>query len=90
VRLVAAHEQAIRVDLSEVSVLDSGGVGHGFLRDTNNTYTVIDYPGASASAAHGISDTGVITGDYYRNGHYHGFILKSGVYSTINYPKAAT
>jgi hypothetical protein len=68
--------------------VDSGGVGHGFLRDTNNTYTVVDYPGASASAAHGISDTGVITGDYYRNGHYHGFILKSGVYSTINYPKA--
>jgi hypothetical protein len=36
----------------------------------------------------GISDTGVIVGTYYRNGHYHGFMWSSGVYTTIDYPQA--
>jgi hypothetical protein len=64
------------------------GPGHGFLRDTNNTYTTFDYPGADATGVTGINDAGVIVGTYYRGGRNHGFMWASGVYTTIDYPHA--
>jgi hypothetical protein len=62
-----------------------GSSVHGFLRDANENFTTLDYPGALSTYLTGISDTGVIAGYYYAD-FYQGFLLQSGVYSTVNVP----
>jgi probable HAF family extracellular repeat protein len=67
---------------------DTSGNPHGFLY-SDGTFT--DIPGptkAVVSEATGINDAGVISGDYWDTvtQTFHGFILKSGTYKTLDPP----
>lgn len=56
----------------------------------NGKYTRIHYPGSLSTMAGSINDNGVIVGSYNNagsSGHEHGFILKNGVYKTLDNPK---
>ena len=56
----------------------------------NGKYTRIHYPGSLSTMAGSINDNGVIVGSYNNagsTGHEHGFILKNGVYKTLDNPK---
>src|SRR4029077_10291591 len=66
------------------SVLNS----HGFL-DDNGIFTSIDYPGASASWAGGINDSGQIVGFYYdAAGNSRGVFYDGQNFTTIEPPGA--
>jgi len=55
----------------------------------NGKFTRISYPGSSSTYVSSISDKGVILGSYLDSqGLEHGFILESGVYTTVDNPKA--
>jgi hypothetical protein len=56
----------------------------------NGKYTRIHYPGSLTTIVTSINDNGVIVGSYTNpqsTGHGHGFILKSGVYKTLENAK---
>jgi probable HAF family extracellular repeat protein len=53
------------------------------------TYTQIDYPGARATFAWGISSIGDVVGSYQDTQYLtHGFVLQQGQFLTIDYPGA--
>jgi uncharacterized membrane protein len=54
------------------------------------TYTPIDYPGAIASFATDINDSGQIVGEYTVSGlgDRQGYLLSNGVFTSISYPGA--
>src|SRR5262245_15804412 len=58
------------------------------------TFVSFDVPGASATAAEDINDSGTIVGVYSESGNFasgcHGFIRSAtGVFTTVDYPGAA-
>jgi len=53
-----------------------------------DTYSAIDFPGASATAPSGINASGDIVGTYTLAGANHGFLLSGGVFVSIDYPGA--
>ncbi len=57
--------------------LDASGSRHGFLRDTDGTYTTIDAPfsGVTDTIAYRINDTGQIVGRFSDASGLHGFLL---------------
>ena len=60
--------------------------------DAAFVYTTIDYPSATTASttAWGINARGDIVGDYFDAGGRHGFLLRDGVFSSINVPGALT
>jgi len=57
---------------------------HGFLR-SGGVYTTIDPPDAVLTVAEGINNSGDIAGVYIdRCDNHHGFVLKAGVYTTVD------
>ena len=53
------------------------------------TFTQIDVPGASFTAANSINDQGDIVGPYFDgDGNGHGFLLSNGAFTTIDVPGA--
>jgi uncharacterized membrane protein len=52
------------------------------------TFTAIDVPGATATAAVGINDGGQIVGAFGDAGVQHGFLLDKGTFTTIDVPGA--
>jgi uncharacterized membrane protein len=72
---------------------DSAGF-HGFLYDHDHeTYSAIDYPGANVGTwASGINSAGEIVGQWeYFDGsltHQHGFLLKGGTFTSLDFPGA--
>ncbi len=49
----------------------------------------VDYPGAMATVASGINDSGTIVGNYYdSNGAEHSFVYDGAAFTTIDYPQA--
>lgn len=64
-------------------------VTHGWLRDADGGYSVIDYPGATLTNARGINPVGTIVG-LYRDAasQAHGFVLAKGTFSSVEYPDA--
>jgi probable HAF family extracellular repeat protein len=64
---------------------DSAGVLRGFIRDARG-YRDIVFPGSFQTAARGINVRTQIVGGYDR---FHAFILKNGVFATIDRPGAA-
>jgi len=51
------------------------------------SYTTIDFPGATDSAAVSINNLGQIVGGYQLgDGSRHGFLLSGGVFSTVHDP----
>ena len=72
-------------------------VSHGFMRDSSGTFTAIDFPGATATTALGISDGGDIVGSYVvivdasmkpPTVAVHGYVLSKGVFTTVDVPFA--
>jgi uncharacterized membrane protein len=62
---------------------------HGFL-DNAGVFTTIDYPGAAATLAWGINDSGLIVGDYIDTKNVeHGFLDNAGVFTAIDYSGAS-
>jgi uncharacterized membrane protein len=57
---------------------------------TEYIFTLIDYPGATHTYAYGINDSGQIVGAYYVGGLSHGFTWSGGVYTSFDYPGAAS
>ena len=51
-------------------------------------FATIDYPGADATYAFGISPTGDIVGAFEDGSGYHGFALSNGSFTSIDYPGA--
>jgi hypothetical protein len=72
------------------SYMDSSQTWHGFILQ-NNTFTVVDYPGATYTNLNGINDSGTIVGIYQTSSssNYQGFELAGGTYAAIAYPGAA-
>jgi uncharacterized membrane protein len=77
-----------------------GGVEHGFLL-SDGVFREIDFPGASSTQCHGINKNGEIVGRYFdgRNPgqgggggrqQEHGFLLRDGVFTSVDYPDSAT
>ncbi len=49
----------------------------------------LDYPGAAATVASGINDSGTIVGNYYNSdGSEHSFLYDGTTFTTIDYPQA--
>ena len=55
----------------------------------NPAFTLIDYPGSTATQVWGISPRGVVVGFYAAAGVNHGFMLSGNQYTTIDYPGSA-
>ena len=54
-----------------------------------STFTKLIYPGAYATYARAISDTGVVVGSWFTaTGVEHGFMYANGKYQEVNYPGA--
>jgi probable HAF family extracellular repeat protein len=66
---------------------DKNGIQHGFML-ADGVVTSIDFPGAGATAALGINDSGQIVGWYANNGIPRGFLLSNGSFTTIEVPGA--
>lgn len=69
------------------------GKRHGYLRKENGEFIQIDFPGAMATLAFGINSAGDIVGRYCvstppqcvnGNKNTHGFLLRSGEFTTID------
>src|SRR5437773_1746503 len=54
-----------------------------------STFSTIDVPGATLTAAIGINDRGQIVGNYVTSGTMHGFLLDQGTFTTIDVPGAS-
>ena len=53
------------------------------------TFTTIDLPGATPTAALGINLRGHIVGDYSdESGRRHGFLWHDGLFTTVDVPRA--
>ena len=63
----------------------AGGARGGFLLDKHGSYRSIDYPAALATTAVGINSATDIVGDYSEVGRNHGYALRSGTFSPIDF-----
>ena len=62
------------------------GVEHGFVRTPAGQYSQLDIPGSIQTEAYGINNSGDIVGRYRDTGGVdHGFLLRNGVVTTIDY-----
>lgn len=76
------------------SLASSPSVRHGYV-EKNGEFTSIDPPGSNLTTANGINDRGDIVGRFCTlatcvplpgNGDFHGFLLRDGEYTTIDFP----
>jgi probable HAF family extracellular repeat protein len=68
--------------------VDSSGLeARGFLRDARG-YRALDFPGATGTAAFGVSVTRIVGGYSDPDTLIHGFVLRNGVYTSIDVPGA--
>ena len=57
--------------------IDNSGIEHGLVvQMSTNTFVTFDISGASSTAFTGINNSGIMVGQYYLNGLYHGFIAR--------------
>jgi hypothetical protein len=67
---------------------------HGYIRNSNGSFTVMDYPAAApivpSSVLTGLNDLGQVTGQHYQPA-YGGFVSdQGGAFTDINYPTTVT
>src|SRR5712692_11283707 len=55
-------------------------------RGCKETFTTIDFPGASYTDAQGINRRGHIVGEYMSGGETHGFLLRRMEFASIDFP----
>jgi hypothetical protein len=56
-------------------IFNERGPAHGFLRNTNGSFTTIDVPGSSSTDVRGINDSGQIVGEFWDSKGGHGFLV---------------
>jgi hypothetical protein len=68
----------------------SDGNRHGFLRSSKGDFTTFDARGAAITVGEGINNAGTIVGSYLvdPDGPPHGFVLKNGLFMTVDLPDA--
>jgi len=68
---------------------DSNGNAHGFKRYSDGNVIHLSYPGAQATRAYALNDSGVIVGFYnVKYGPERGFIYKNNQWATLQFPNA--
>ncbi len=69
---------------------DSSGNSHGFIYNTNGSFTGISVEGAASTYAEGINNAGQAVGYYVdASNEVHGFLYSGGSIATLNDPAAA-
>ena len=69
---------------------DSNGALHGYVLLNGGDFTSVDFPGSIGTMAMTINDRREVVGTYWdAAGFQHGFLLKDGTFSTIDFPGAA-
>jgi uncharacterized membrane protein len=70
---------------------DASGFVHGYLRTLAGEFVTLDFPGYS-TGLRWINERGDITGIYGTDeaGPFHGFLLRDGVFTTVDYPGSFT
>jgi len=69
--------------------VNKDGVLLGFVRHSNGLLSIVRYPGATATWAHGINDLGWVVGGYQdSNGIINGFLFQNGSYKKLPLPGA--
>jgi len=82
-----AQPQSINEHAEVTGFCGTGGKLHGFFRDRNGSYTLLDYPHGTLTEATGINDHSQIVGDYRDSGgKFHGFLWDAGLFLTIDVP----
>jgi probable HAF family extracellular repeat protein len=91
------HTHGINSSGAIVGLYYTGKRYHGFVL-SGGAYTSIDFPGAQSTRANGINTAGDIVGSYYDNNSDstgantgskgHGFLLRAGVLTAIDFPGA--
>ncbi len=66
---------------------DSAGAVHGYVQDGADI-RVFDFPGAHKTFAEVINNAGMVAGAFSDGVHFHGFTLKDGQFTTIDFPGA--
>jgi hypothetical protein len=63
---------------------------HSFVRSKKGVFTIFDPPGATSSSASTVNPSGAVVGSYTDTvGElFHGYLLKNGKYTTIDFPSA--
>ena len=61
-----------------------------FVRSTTGVFTIFDPPGATSSSASTVNPSGAVVGSYTDavGELFHGYLLKNGTYTTIDFPGA--
>ncbi|MBP0639106.1 hypothetical protein [Cupriavidus sp. AcVe19-6a] len=85
---------SISTDINPAGVVagtyvDPSRNGHGFLRDPDGAFTIVDAPGANnATDAKGINPTGTVIGGYFGPGFlYHGYLRHANrIFTTFDPP----
>src|SRR2546425_4435210 len=78
-------------DLGEVVGTSADAAGssyHGFLRSTDGSLTLVDVPftGAANTIPYDLDEIGVVVGEYEDAAGAHCFVLKSGLFYTVDVP----
>ena len=72
------------------NMIVSAGAATSKLLAESDTFTTIDFPGASSTDADAINPRGDIVGNYFIAGVGHGFLLSGGDFTSIDFPAAST
>ena len=70
--------------------IGAAGARGGFLLDKRGSYRSIDYPGALATSVVGINSPGAMVGEYSDATRNHGFALRGGTFSQIDFTVGTT
>jgi probable HAF family extracellular repeat protein len=82
-----AQPQSINKSAEIAGFCFTRGRLHGFFRNKQGKYTLLDFPGATLTEATGLNDNGHAVGDYRdSNGKFHGFFWDDGRFRTIDVP----
>jgi uncharacterized membrane protein len=68
---------------------DFDGIFHGYIEETDGSFSTIDVPGASATFGTGLNEQGDVVGTFTgQDRRVHGFLQHDGVITTIDVPGA--
>lgn len=62
----------------------------GFVLDKHGTFASLDYPGGVSTSAVGINAPGDVVGEYSDGSRNHGFMLRNGGFSAIDFTEGVT
>ncbi len=66
--------------------VDAGGVQHGFIRDPNGTFTIVDVPGSTGTRVTAVNSKGLVVGYSYSPSDTGFLRYRNGSFGTLNVP----